>query len=290
MPPKRDVAEFLQSRRARLQPDEVGVPSTGEGRRVPGLRRSELAQLAGVSVEYYTRLEQGRAGNVSAMVLDAIASALRLDDTERAHLADLVRPVPTTRPRRSPKQRVRPGVHAVLDSVTGPAFVLGRRMDVLAANRMARLLLADFEAMEPARRNMARWIFLEPEVRELYVDWDTVAKETVAILRFDAGRHPDDPQLSDLVGELSMKAPEFAGWWAEHDVEDRTFGSKRYRHPTVGELRIDYEAMRLPDDNDQLLLIYTTERGSRSEQALQLLGSWGAGAPAHVDEVAGSGA
>jgi transcriptional regulator with XRE-family HTH domain len=283
---KQGVAEFLQSRRARLQPEDVGVPSTGERRRVPGLRRSELAQLAGVSVEYYTRLEQGRAGNVSDMVLDAIASALRLTDAERAHLADLVRPVRTARRRRSPRQRVRPGVRALLDSVSGPAFVLGRRMDVLATNRMARLLLADFDAMAPEQRNMARWIFLAPEVRELYVDWDVVARETVAILRFDAGRHPDDPQLSALVGELSMASPEFATWWAAHDVEDRTFGSKRYRHPVVGELRIDYEAMRLPDDPDQLLLIYTTEPGSRSEEAMRLLGSWGADALDRTDEAA----
>jgi transcriptional regulator with XRE-family HTH domain len=281
MPDRSEIAEFLQSRRARLQPEDVGVPSTGERRRVPGLRRSELAQLAGVSVEYYTRLEQGRAGNVSDMVIDAIAQALRLDATERTHLTDLLRPQPAARRRRrSSPQRLRPGVVQLLNSISSPAFVLGRRMDVLAANRMARLLLTDFDALPGPERNMARWIFLGDEARELYPDWETVARETVAMLRFDAGRHPDDPELSELIGELSMKSPAFAGWWATHDVTERTFGTKDYRHPVVGELSIRYEALRLPDDPDQLLIAYTTEAGSPSERAMRLLDAWGGAEPA----------
>jgi hypothetical protein len=179
------------------------------------------------------------------------------------------------RRRNEPPQRVRAGVRQLLDSLVTPAFVLGRRMDVLATNRMARLLLTDFDTMPVPQRNMARWIFLGEDAQVLYVDWETVARDTVAILRFDAGRHPDDARLNELIGELSVRCPEFGGWWARHEVEDRTFGTKRYHHPVVGELTIHYEALRLPDDPDQLLFVYTTEAGSRSEQAMRLLDSWG---------------
>jgi hypothetical protein len=173
-------------------------------------------------------------------------------------------------------------VRLLLDSLSTPAFVLGRRTDVLATNRMARALLADFDAMPAGERNHARWLFLDPRARELYADWETVARENVAILRMDAGRYPDDEHLSALIGELSVKSPEFARWWADHDVLVRGHGTKRYRHPIVGEIDIRYEALQLADE-DQTLFIYSVEPDSPSEQALALLDSWsGAPAPSNV--------
>jgi transcriptional regulator with XRE-family HTH domain len=249
----------------------VGLPERGQ-RRVPGLRREEIATLAGVSTDYYVRLEQGRNISASDEVLDALARALQLDETERLHLHDLAkqRPVRQSTP---PPQRVRPGVRTLLDSLAQPAFVLGRRTDVLATNRLARALLTDFDAMPEGERNHARWLFLDPLARELYGDWETVARENVAILRMDAGRHPDDARLSALIGELSMKSPEFARWWADHDVLVRGHGTKRYLHSVVGEIEIRYEALRLADA-DQTLFVYSVEPESASAKALALLDSW----------------
>ena len=271
MSTRKEMAEFLQTRRARLQPEDVGIRPHPGPRRVPGLRREELAQLAGVSVDYYVRLEQGRSGNVSASVLEAVARALRLDDVERAHLFDLAKPKRTVR--RSPRpQRVRPELNRLLDSLDHlPAFILGRRMDVLACNRLARALICDFDAVPREERNMARYMFLDEEARERYVDWESCARDTVGILRMDAGRHACDPQLNALVGELSVRSEEFSRWWAEHDVRERTHGTKRYRHPLVGDVTVEYETLRLADDSDQSLVIYTAEPGSPSETALQLL-------------------
>jgi transcriptional regulator with XRE-family HTH domain len=268
---KEELREFLRSRRARLAPEAVGLDPGPGHRRVPGLRREELAQLAGVSVDYYVRLEQGRNTSVSTSVLDAIARALRLDDHETAHLFDLARP---SAARRSQPQRVRAGVRVLLDSLETPAFVLGRRLDVLATNRMARALLCDFDALPARERNHARWVFLNPDARERYADWEAVARDNVAVLRMDAGRHPDDDELSALIGELSIKSAEFAHWWAAHDVLRQTHGTKRYRHPVVGELTIFYEALPLPDDADQTLFVYSAEPGSPSSEALALLSSW----------------
>jgi transcriptional regulator with XRE-family HTH domain len=268
---KEELREFLRSRRARLAPEDVGLDPGAGHRRVPGLRREELAQLAGVSVDYYVRLEQGRNPSVSATVLDAIARALRLDDHETAHLFDLARPAPATR---SQPQRVRAGVRVLLDGLETPAFVLGRRLDVLATNRMARALLCDFDALPARERNHARWVFLNPDARERYADWEAVARDNVAVLRMDAGRHPDDHELSTLIGELTIKSPDFARWWAAHDVLRQTHGTKRYRHPVVGELTIFYEALPLPDDPEQTLFVYSAEPGSPSSEALALLSSW----------------
>ena len=280
MPQKPELSEFLRSRRDRLRPVDVGLPDRGQ-RRVPGLRREEVASLAGVSTDYYVRLEQGRDITASEDVLDALARALQLDEAERLHLHHLAKPRRTRR-RPPPSQRVRPGVRLLLDRLATPAFVLGRRTDVLATNRMARALLADFDAMPAAERNHARWLFLDPRARDLYADWESVARENVAILRMDAGRYPDDERLSALIGELSVKSPEFARWWADHDVLVRGHGTKRYHHPIVGEIDIRYEASQLADE-DQTLFIYSVEPDSASEQALALLDSWsGTPAPSNV--------
>ncbi|MFD8561673.1 helix-turn-helix transcriptional regulator [Streptosporangium canum] len=278
-----ELREFLRTRRARLSPQQAGVPATGGTRRVPGLRREELARLAGVSVDYYTRLEQGRHLNVSESVLDAVARALRLDGVERAYLFELSRSKPRPTRRRAPTrpQRVRPGLHRMLDALAGaaPAFVFGRRMDVLAANRLARALITDFDALPQRERNMARYLFLDETARELHVDWDSVAAETVAVLRLDAGRHPDDPQLAELVGELAVKSEKFRTWWADHNVRERTHGTRRYHHPVVGELVLSYESVTFPGDADQTMCVYTTEPGSPSEAALHLLATWTAPHP-----------
>ncbi|WP_037077224.1 helix-turn-helix transcriptional regulator [Pseudonocardia spinosispora] len=273
-----ELKEFLRTRRARLSVDDVEVGGTGGVRRVPGLRREEVAQLAGVSVDYYSRLEQGRHLNVSDEVLDAVARALRLDDVERSYLFQVARSGPRRARRRTPArvQRVRPGVRRILETLddVAPAFVFGRRMDVLATNRLARALMTDFEALPPRDRNMLRYTFLDESARDLYLDWEEVARDNVAVLRLDAGRHPDDPLLAELVGELAVRSPEFRRWWADHNVRERSHGTKRYHHPLVGDLTIDYEAVALPGDADQTLCIYTAEAGSASETALRLLASW----------------
>lgn len=239
-----------------------------------GLRREELAMLAGVSVDYYTRLEQGRSKSASPEVLDALADALRLNDTERSYLHTIARPTPARR-RRAPKtQQLRPETRAVLDDFEAtlrPAFVLGRRLDVLGHNRLAGLLITDFERRPPAERNQARFVFLEPHARELYMDWDQVAADTAAMLRIDAGRHPDDPELGHLVGELSIRSDEFRRLWARNRVHERTTGTKRYRHPLVGTLTITYQALTPAGDADQTLMVYRTETGSASHDALRLL-------------------
>ncbi|OBB45213.1 helix-turn-helix transcriptional regulator [Mycobacterium sp. 852002-51961_SCH5331710] len=272
-----ELKEFLRTRRARLRVDDVEIGGTSRVRRVPGLRREEVAQLAGVSVDYYSRLEQGRHLNVSDEVLDAVARALRLDEVERSYLFQIAR-TNTRRARRrpAPVQRVRPGIRRVLetlDDVT-PAFVFGRRMDVLAANRLARALIGDFEALPPRERNLLRFTFLDESARELYTDWEEVARDNVAILRLDAGRHPDDPLLTELVGELAVKSGEFRRWWADHNVRERTHGIKRYHHPVVGDLAVNYESVAVLGDSDQTLCIYTAEPGSPSETALRLLANW----------------
>jgi transcriptional regulator with XRE-family HTH domain len=278
---REELRAFLRSRRARVAPADVGLDPGPGPRRVPGLRREELARLAGVSVDYYTRLEQGRDLNVSADVLGAVAAALGLREDERAHLFDLARPTGARRRAGvAPPQRVRPGVRTLLDTVPTPAFVLGRRLDVLATNRMARALLCDFDALPRRERNHARWVFLDPVARERYLDWAAVARDNVATLRMHAGRYPDDPELAALVGELSVRSPEFAAWWADHDVLQRGHGTKRYHHPTVGELVVAYEALPIADAADQTLFVYTAEPGSASERALALLASWTLEAPA----------
>ena len=252
------------------------MPSDGRIRRVAGLRREEVALLVGVSTDYYTRLEQGRRIVPSAQVLDALARALDLDDAGRAHLHDLVNAAGAAgRRARSAVQRVRPGVHQLLDALDAqPALVLGHRTDVLAANRMARVLFADFERMRPSERNYARWILLSDEARSLFLDWEQQARNAVESLRLGAGRTPGDPQTQQLVGELSMASPEFRQWWSEHRVHQRTFGSKRLQHALVGALTVDFETLSLAGDSDQVLYVYTAAPESPSREALDLLASW----------------
>ena len=267
-----DLTEFLRSRRARIKPEHVGLSTSGI-RRVPGLRREELAALAGVSVDYYVRLEQGRDVRPSAGVLDAIARALQLDDAERDHLHRLVHSRVSGR-REPPRERVRPGVKRLLDALGAtPAFVLGRRMDVLAWNALAAALFCDFEAIPAHARNMVRLVFLDEDAQELYPELEQVADETVSYLRLAAGKHPDDSELSALVGELSVKSGRFRELWARHDVREKSHGRKLLSHPLVGEVELAYETLSLPDDADQVLIAYTAEPGSASQAGLEMLGA-----------------
>ncbi|MDI3408035.1 helix-turn-helix transcriptional regulator [Streptomyces cavernicola] len=271
------LGEFLRTRRARLKPGDVGLPDFGRRRRVPGLRREELAQLAGVSVAYYTRLEQGHGQNVSVEVLDAIARALQLSETEHAHLTHLAKPKQIRKKKKlsARPQQVRVQLQHLLDAMEGiPAYVLGRRLEVIGWNRMACALLGDFAALPPEERNMARHTFLDPVAHELYGDWEAKAVEVVSVLRLEAGCYPDDPQLSALVGELSVKSEDFRRLWAAHTVQKRGHGTKLIRHPVVGELTLAYETLALPDNHDQHLVTFHAEPGSHAAESLRLLNSW----------------
>lgn len=260
----RQLGDFLRSRRARLTPELAGIASYG-ARRVPGLRREELAQLAGVSPTYYTRLEQGQSTNASRSVIDALASALQLDDDERAHLDDLARPALGRRPRR-PRPDVAPRTAvALLRAMSNvPALVAGRHTEVLAWNPLAHRLLAghyDFEAPDrPAERpNLTRMLFLDAHTRELYRDWPAEAARAVGSLRLVAGRFRDDRALEELVGELSVKSPEFAGLWTRHPIVNCVSGTKLLRHPTVGDLDVEFQALHLPDGSGRRLLTYVAD-------------------------------
>src|SRR2546429_6087587 len=274
-----DIAEFLTSRRARVTPEQVGLPSWGP-RRVKGLRREEVASLAGVSVDYYKRLERGSASGVSDSVLEALARALELDDAERAHLFDLARAAQPTvaRPRRRrAKQRVRPEVQWTLEAITGAAaFVGNQRLDLLAANQLGRALFSELYAAPTRPVNNARFVFLDPRAEVFYADWERVAGECVAILRWAAGRDPDDRDLSDLVGELATQSEAFRSRWAAHDVRFHNTGVKQFHHPVVGELSLSYNRLDLAADHGLTIFTYAAEPGSRSEEALNLLGSWAA--------------
>ncbi|WUH90126.1 helix-turn-helix transcriptional regulator [Streptomyces sp. NBC_00433] len=268
------LGDFLQTRRARIQPEDVGLPPHGR-RRVPGLRREEVAQFAGVSVDYYIRLEQGRGKNVSDAVLDAVARVLRLDPTEHEHLRDLARPARKTAA--APAGRVRPGLRLLLDSMADcPAMVVDHRMEVLAWNVLSDAL-HDF-ASDAAHRSMPRRVFLDPRSVDLYPEWPAVAAESVAYLRLRAGRHPDDARLTALIGELSMKSEHFRRLWADHLVGEKTYGAKRILHPVAGELHLGYETLALPGDTDLTVVVYTAPPGSPSAERLAVLASWHAGA------------
>ncbi|MFF9002924.1 helix-turn-helix transcriptional regulator [Streptomyces achromogenes] len=278
-----EVREFLTSRRAKISPGQAGLPS-GSRRRVPGLRRSEVAALADVSVEYYAKLERGHLAGVSPAVLEAVARALQLDDAERAHLLRLAQAADgtdvLTRPRRR-RTRDQWKPHAslqwTLEAVTaGPAFVRNGRMDILAANQLARALYADVFASPGNQRNLARFNFLDPASRRFYPDWDLAADVAVAILRTEAGRNPHDKELHDLVGELSTRSDDFRTRWGAHNVRHHGTGTKRFHHHTVGDLTLAYEGLEMAAEPGLTVTIYTAEPGSPSEEGLRLLASWAA--------------
>ena len=273
-----ELSQFLASRRANVTPEQAGLPNYGR-RQVPGLRREEVASLAGVSVEYYKRLERGNAGGVSDSVLDAIADALQLDDAERAHLFDLARaasPTPARRRRRPAQRGVRPALQQILDTIGAPATVSNTRADYLAANPLGRALYAPLFDSREQPPNSARFTFLDPAAQEFFVDWEKAAKDLVANLRSQAGRNPYDRELSDLVGELSTRSEPFRRWWAAHNVRYHQTGRKRLRHPVAGELDLSYEVMELTADSGLRLAVFSAEPGSPSQQALDLLASWAA--------------
>jgi transcriptional regulator with XRE-family HTH domain len=270
---RRQIREFLSTRRAKISPEQAGLPTYGGNRRrVSGLRREEVALLAGISSEYYTRLERGNATGVSDSVIDAIAHALQLDDAERTHLLALLRTAGTTRP-----PRRRPVRQRVLDSMVGtPGFVLNGRLDLLAANDLGFALFSPIYGDPVRPPNNARFLFLDPHATEFFGDWDKVANDTVALLRAEAGRDPYDRQLSDLIGELSTRSEEFRGRWAAHHVRIHTTGVKLLHHPVVGDLELAFESFPLAADPSQGLLTYTAEPSSPSQDALRLLASWAA--------------
>jgi transcriptional regulator with XRE-family HTH domain len=288
---KTEIREFLTSRRGRITPEQAGLPAYGS-RRVPGLRREEVAVLAGVSVPYYTRLERGDMSGVSQSVLDALARALQLDDAERAHLFDLARAAQPSgaRPRRRQvKQRVRPEVQWTLDAITGAAaFVSNSRLDILAENQLGRALFSELYAAPARPVNNARFVFLDPRAEAFYRDWDRAAADTVAILRWAAGRDPHDRDLSDLVGELATQSEAFRTRWAEHNVRFHNAAVKHFQHPVVGELSLSFNRLDLAADHGLTIFTYAAEPGSRSEEALRLLGSWAA-TPAESARATGQG-
>ncbi|MGW8362591.1 helix-turn-helix transcriptional regulator [Streptomyces wedmorensis] len=277
-----ELGDFLRSHRSRLRPEDAGLPpgvSAGT-RRVPGLRREEVALLAGVSTDYYTRLEQGRHPHVSDTVLDAVARALHLNDVERDYLHDLART--TAGPRRgggraaSRLPRVRPAVHQMLDVLgeVSPVLVVNHRRDVLAANRLGKALITDFDALPARERNLARFVLLDPASRELYADWYEVAENLVTVLRRAAGSHPEDRLLNEMIGEFVVKVPQFGAWWDSHQVRQCDHGEQRFHHPLVGDLSVHHETLALLGEPGQEICLYTAEPASASAEALRLLASW----------------
>ncbi|MFC8409865.1 helix-turn-helix domain-containing protein [Arthrobacter sp. NPDC057259] len=281
-----EVREYLMSRRAKLTPELAGIPS-GPNRRVKGLRRSEVAMLAGVSVEYYSKLERGTIAGASASVLDAISEALQLNDTERAHLFDLARAadgIPTSgRSRRRGITRnpaLRPSLQWALRSITdGPAFVRNAHQDMVATNDLGRAFYSPVIGDGGRTPNLARFQFLDPASRDFYPDWDLFADMCVAIMRAEAGRDPHNKLLQDLVGELSTRSDVFRRLWGAHDVRTHGSGTKRFTHPVVGELTLSYEELAVTADPGHVLLVYSAEPGSPSAERLSLLASWAASQP-----------
>ena len=266
-----ELGAFLKARRAELAPREVGLPDHDLNRRVAGLRREEVAQLASISVDYYTRLEQGRK-QASASVLATLVRALRLDEDQQTYMYALAG---KARPRRRTAQRLRPAMRRLIDQLTEtPAIVLGRRMDILAWNSMASALYTDFDALRPAQRNYVRLLFTDAAMRALHVDWERAARTAVATLRMEAATDPDDADLALLVGELSVQDSDFRTWWAGHHATSASYGTKNYRHPVVGDLTLDCDVWASPDGSNQRLMVLTAEPGTASHQALRILASW----------------
>ncbi|NQX13411.1 helix-turn-helix domain-containing protein [Microbacteriaceae bacterium VKM Ac-2855] len=275
-----EIREFLTTRRAKLTPEQAGLPDYGGRRRVPGLRREEVALLAGMSVEYYTRFERGNAVGLSETILDGIARALRLDDAERAHLFDLVRAAnegarPQRRRSAAPRSaQVSVGTQRLLDAMTGvPALVQNGRLDVLATNELARALFSEMYVQSRRPVNFARFLFLEDRARDFYRDWNDSALQLVSLLRSEAGRSPRDRNLTDLIGELATNSDDFRTMWAAHNVNDHQTGIKRIHHPAIGDVELGYEAMQLTNDRGLLFVAWTAVPGSAADDALRLLGS-----------------
>jgi transcriptional regulator with XRE-family HTH domain len=271
-----EIREFLTSRRARLSPEQAGLGAHGTRRRVPGLRREEVATLAGISIEYYTQLERGNAKGASEEVLDAVSRALQLDEAERSHLFDLVRAAnPGRARRRVQQQRIRPSVQWALDAVTAtPAILRDDRLTLLAANDLGRALYAPVFESSHGPANFARFTFLDPGATQFFIDWEKDSGDCVALLRAAAGRDPYDRELSDLVGELATRSEEFRTRWASHNVKRQRTGIKNIHHPVVGDLTLHLEAAEFPFDPCQTMVIYTTEPGSPSRESMNLLASW----------------
>ena len=274
------VREFLSSRRARISPEQAGLPAYGGNRRVKGLRREEVAMLAGVSVDYYVRMERGSLAGASESVLDAIASALQLDEAERDHLYALARESGTGSRRRKRKTpaTVRPALQQVLDAITdAPAWIRNGRHDVLAMNQLARALYAPVLADPRRPANTTRFVYLHPEAAEqFFVDYDQITRDAAAMLRLEAGRNPHDEELIALVGELSTRSELFRQRWASQDVRFHRSGRKRLRHPVVGQLDLDFEAMELPSEPGLQLNIYTAPADTPTADGLKMLASWAA--------------
>ncbi|GGT41044.1 helix-turn-helix domain-containing protein [Streptomyces chromofuscus] len=267
-----DLRDFLSSRRAALAPEQVGLPSPSTARRVKGLRREEVAALAGVSVHYYVKLEQGRAGNVSDQVADAVARALRLDEIESRYFRSLLHtgtdrgPTPVT-------ARPRPALQSMIRAMDVPAIIHGPHLEVLDINHAGKALLDDFDAMPVAERNTARWMFLNPRARIVYRDWAEIAADVVAVLRNSAGAGENEV-LSRIVGDLSMHSAEFAAMWADYRISEHQHGIKRFYHEAVGDMRLNWQTLHLPDSHGQTIIIYSADTGSPSEDKLRLLANW----------------
>ena len=269
-----ELGAFLKARRAQLAPRDVGLPEADSPRKVAGLRREEVAQLAAISVDYYTRLEQGRV-RASATVLATLARALRLDDDQQAYLYEIAGKTDARPRRRRPPQRMRPAMRRLLDQLTAtPAVVLGKRLDILAWNPAATALYIDFAHVPAGRRNYLRLLFTDPTVRGLHRQWQHDARDAVAALRMEAAADPEDPELAQLVGELSVQDADFRTWWAEHRVGGSGYGTKHYHHRLVGDLTLDCDTWGSPDGSGQRLMVLTAEPGSPSHDALRILASW----------------
>ena len=273
------IREFLISRRERISPAEAGLPAYGGNRRVKGLRREEVALLAGVSIDYYVRMERGNLAGASDAVLDGIANALQLDEAERAHLFDLARAAQPSPPRqrRTKTSGITGGIQQILDAITdAPAWVRNARHDMLAANRLARALYAPLLADTRRPVNNARFVYLDPAARDFFVDWERSADDIAAMLRSEAGRNPRDKQLIELIGELSTRSEDFRARWAAHNVRFHRTGHKQLHHPVVGLLDLDFEAMEFPAHPGLTLLVYTAPATSPASDNLKLLASWAA--------------
>jgi transcriptional regulator with XRE-family HTH domain len=276
-PKMNELGEFLKARRAGLTPAEVGLPDLGQPRRVPGLRREEVAQLAAISTDYYVRLEQGRM-QASAAVWDEIARVLRLDDDQRAYLFGLAGKQ-SRAPRKPARQKVQPQLQRLLDELaTAPAFVIGRRTDILAWNAIGAALITDFGRIPEKERMFIRLLFTDPAMRTLYADWEGVTRLAIAQLRMESSRYPDDERLAAIVSELSATDAQFRQWWAAHDVATRGTGVKKLHHPVVGDLTLDWSAFACPPDPDQQIIVWTAPVGSPTHDGLRLLASWAANA------------